>query len=261
MKKHERAPAPLFSIITVCLNDKEGLERTFRSVRNQECDSFEWIVVDGQSTDGTVEFLQELQEQYVHWLSEPDEGLYDAMNKGIERASGEYLLFLNAGDELAAKDVLGKVADAIEIGGRPDLLYGNTFERTAEGRLLHKQSSPHTRIWYGMFAHHQSIFYKRATVGELRYRLEYPIGSDYAFTGEMLGRSANIVRLPFAVAIFAQGGLSFSEFSQAKNDYWKIKRDVLRYSLASRVFTRLAFNGMHFVRFHMPAIYRWLRFS
>jgi len=251
---------PLFSIITVCLNDRVGLERTCRSINGQICTDFEWIVIDGESGDGTVEFLRDLDAS-VHWISEPDDGLYDAMNKGVEKATGKYLLFLNAGDELAAPDVLEKTAEAMKARNWPDLLYGNTYERTADGQLLHKQSGPHERIWYGMFTHHQSIFYKRSTVGVLRYRLEYSIASDYAFTGEVLAISTNIIHLPFEVSIFEQGGLSFQGFSQSKEDYWRIKRDVLHHSLVSRVFTRCAYNGMHFVRLYMPAIYRWLRFS
>lgn len=251
----------LFSVISVCLNDQKGLEKTYLSIRQQTWIDFEWIVVDGASKDGTVSFLENLDEPYLHWMSEPDDGLYDAMNKGIEKASGEYLLFLNAGDELATPDVLAKVADVIETKDHPDLIYGNTYERTADGQLLHKQSGPHQRIWYGMFAHHQSIFYKRSTVGNLRYRLEYPICSDYAFTGEVLSRSTNIVQLPFEVAIFAQGGLSSHSFYPGEKDYWRIKRDVLHHSLPSRMLTRVAHECTHFIKIFMPAVYRWLRFS
>jgi len=254
-------PQPLFSIITVCLNDREGLERTYRSINSQGFDDFEWVVIDGSSEDGTVAFLRNLDGSHVHWISEPDDGLYDAMNKGIDRATGEYLLFLNAGDELAAANVLEKTAEAIKAGDRPDFLYGNSFERTTDDQLLHKKSGPHTRIWYGMFTHHQSIFYRCETVGTLRYRLEYPICSDYAFTGEVLARSANIIQLPFEVSIFAQGGLSSRSFYPGEKDYWGIKRDVLHHSLASRIFTRCAHECMRFVKLYMPAIYRWLRFS
>jgi len=251
----------LFSIITICLNDRDGLERTYRSIHGQTCADFEWIVIDGESGDGTVAFLRELDESHVHWISESDDGLYDAMNKGIERATGKYLLFLNAGDELAAPDVLEKVAEVIEINKSPDLLYGNTFERTADNQLLHKKSGPHKRIWYGMFAHHQSIFYNRSTVANIRYRLEYPICSDYAFTGEVLAQAGNIMQLPFEVSIFAQGGLSSRSFYPGEKDYWGIKRDVLHHSLMSRIFTRCAHECMRFVKLYMPVIYRWLRFS
>lgn len=250
----------LFSIITVCLNDRAALDRTYQSVNRQSFGAFEWIVIDGKSEDGTVSFLNELKEPWVQWRSETDNGLYDAMNKGIELAEGGYLLFLNAGDELAAANVLERLADIINANIWPDLLYGDSFERTADDKLLYKKSNPHRRIWYGMFTHHQSIFYKRSTVGSLRYRLEYPICSDYAFTGEVLYRSANVIRLPFALSIFAQGGLSSRSFHPGERDYWRIKRDVLHHSLVSRIATSCAHHGMRIVRNCMPSIYRWLRF-
>jgi len=252
---------PLISVITVCLNDLAGVERTYRSISGQSFDDFEWIVIDGGSEDGTVAFLQDLDESHVRWISEPDEGLYDAMNKGIEKATGKYLLFLNAGDELAAPDVLEKIAKVVKAENWPGLLYGNTYERTADGQLLHKQSGPYKRLWYGMFAHHQSIFYNRSTVANIRYRLEYPICSDYAFTGEVLAQAGNIVQLPFEVSIFAQGGLSSRSFYPGEKDYWGIKRDVLHHSFASRIFTRCAHQSMRFVKLYLPVIYRWLRFS
>jgi len=237
------------------------LERTYRSISSQDFDGFEWIVIDGESKDGTVAFLRELDGLHVRWISEPDDGLYDAMNKGIEKATGEYLLFLNAGDELAVADVLEKSAKTMKARDWPDLLYGNSYERTADDQLLHKKSGPHKRIWYGMFTHHQSIFYKRSTVGSLRYRLEYPICSDYAFTGEVLAQALKVVQLPFDVSIFAQGGLSSRSFYPGEKDYWGIKRDVLHHSLMSRIFTRCAHECMRFVKLYMPVIYRWLRFS
>ena len=235
--------------------------RTYRSITSQTCTDFEWIVVDGESKDGTVAFLRSQGSPYIHWKSEPDVGLYDAMNKGIEMAGGEYLLFLNAGDELAGPDVLEKTTATIKAEDRPDLLYGNSYERTIDGQLHKKISGPYRRIWYGMFTHHQSIFYKRSTVGSLRYRLEYPICSDYAFTGEVLARSTDIVQLPFEVSIFAQGGLSFQEEEQGERDHWKIKKEIFHMSLISRLCIRWVHSITRRIRQHMPRVYRWLRFS
>lgn len=223
---------------------------------------FEWIVVDGKSEDGTVAFLHGLDSSpYLHWISESDDGLYDAMNKGIEMATGEYLLFLNAGDELAGPDVLEKTAASIKTRDWPDLLYGNSYERTPDGQLLRKKSRSHRRIWYGMFTHHQSIFYKRKVVGSLRYRLEYPVCSDYAFTGEVLARSANIIRLPFEVSSFAQGGLSFQAQVQGERDHWKIKKEIFHMSLISRTCIGWTHFITRHIRQYMPTVYQWLRFS
>jgi putative colanic acid biosynthesis glycosyltransferase len=106
----------LFSIITVTRNNLEGLRRTHVSLRAQSYADYEWIIIDGASSDGTVNYLEGLAAR--SW-SEPDEGIYDAMNKGLARARGDYLLLMNAGDSFAAPDVLQKIADAIRAQPMP----------------------------------------------------------------------------------------------------------------------------------------------
>ena len=97
------------SVITINLNDAEGLQKTLRSVwERQSFTDFEHIVIDGASTDGSVEVIKKYADKLAYWVSEPDKGIYSAMNKGIVRARGEYLLFINSGDWLA-DDVLAKV--------------------------------------------------------------------------------------------------------------------------------------------------------
>jgi glycosyltransferase involved in cell wall biosynthesis len=91
---------PKLSIITINYNNLEGLQRTVESVVNQTWQEFEYIVIDGGSTDGSADFIESQSETIDYWVSEPDKGIYNAMNKGIAKASGEYLLFLNSGDHL-----------------------------------------------------------------------------------------------------------------------------------------------------------------
>lgn len=100
------------SIITVNLNNRLGLEKTMHSVINQTSADYEWIVIDGGSTDGSKELLEKNNENISYWVSEPDNGIYNAMNKGIERSSGEYLLFLNSGDSLHSDNVISEFADS-----------------------------------------------------------------------------------------------------------------------------------------------------
>ena len=97
---------PLISIITINYNDKIGLERTFNSVINQTYQEFEYIVIDGGSTDGSKELIEQYNDKINYWISEPDKGVYNAMNKGILKANGKYLLFLNSGDEFFGLNVL-----------------------------------------------------------------------------------------------------------------------------------------------------------
>lgn len=251
----------IFSIITACLNDRTGLECTYQSIKKQSTEEFEWIVIDGGSKDGTVSLLHGLNDININWISEPDHSLYDAMNKGIDRAKGCYLLFLNAGDELPSTDVLKKIMVFAKKTDWPDMLYGDAYERTQDGTLLYKKAFSHRWIWYGMFTHHQAMFYKKESIGFLRYRPEYPIGADYAFTAEILGNAANVVRLPFASCIFAQGGLSAHSVTQGAKDQWRIRHAVLGMFVLSRLFIRFCHLVMHGIKKYLPAIYKRIRFS
>ncbi len=123
------------SIITINRNNAAGLEKTMRSVAAQTFKGFEYIVVDGASTDGSVEVVKELGAEIVHlqWVSEPDSGIYNAMNKGIRMASGDYIQILNSGDCLAADDVAEKMLKSLEEKGSPSILYGNMVKCYPDG--------------------------------------------------------------------------------------------------------------------------------
>ena len=123
------------SIITINRNNAAGLEKTMRSVAAQTFKGFEYIVVDGASTDGSVEVIKELEAEIAHlqWVSEPDSGIYNAMNKGIRMASGDYIQILNSGDCLAADDVAEKMLKSLEEKGSPSVLYGNMVKCYPDG--------------------------------------------------------------------------------------------------------------------------------
>ena len=110
------------SIITINYNNLEGLKRTYESVVSQTCQDFEWIIIDGGSTDGSKEFIEEHQEKFAYWCSEPDKGIYNAMNKGIAKAKGEYLQFLNSGDNLVDDKV---IEEFLAFGWEEDVVSGD----------------------------------------------------------------------------------------------------------------------------------------
>jgi len=113
------------SIITVNLNNKSGLQKTIDSVISQTYKDFEWIIIDGGSTDGSKELIEQYSQYITYWISEPDKGIYNAMNKGIVQAKGEYLQFLNSGDALYDKYVLDKILKATNITS--DIITGSIF--------------------------------------------------------------------------------------------------------------------------------------
>ena len=123
------------SIITINRNNATGLEKTMQSVVSQTFKEFEYIVVDGASKDGSVEVIKELGTEIAHlqWVSEPDSGIYNAMNKGIRMASGDYIQILNSGDCLAAADVTERMLKALEEKGNPTILYGNMVKCFPDG--------------------------------------------------------------------------------------------------------------------------------
>jgi glycosyltransferase involved in cell wall biosynthesis len=167
---------PLFSIITITYNAAATLPPTLRSVEQQTYTNYEYIVVDGASTDATLA-LVEASSLDARVLSEPDKGLYDAMNKGVKMAVGEYLIFLNAGDAFHAPDTLQRVADIIGAD-RPGVVYGETAIVDAERNfiMMRRLRAPETLTWrsfaQGMLVCHQAFIARRdiAPLYDLQYR-------------------------------------------------------------------------------------------
>ncbi len=114
------------TVVTVCYNAADELEDTIQSVLNQDYPDIEYIIIDGGSTDGSIDIIKKYADRISHWVSEPDKGIYDAMNKGIAAATGQYINFMNAGDKFASKSALSEVAESLGAG-RPDVIYGDTL--------------------------------------------------------------------------------------------------------------------------------------
>lgn len=204
---------PLFSIITITRNNLDGFRRTRDSLDLQSFRDFEWVVIDGDSTDGTKDLLPE------HALSEPDRGIYHAMNKGIERAKGQYLLFLNAGDTLSDADILATTTKTVTTD-TPDFVYGDALET---GGYYKKARKPNNLDW-GMFTHHQAMLYKRGSIGTLRYGEHYTIAGDYAFTRAFLEKTHKISYIPAAICIFETGGISQRNMRRGRIEQYEARQ-------------------------------------
>lgn len=126
------------SIITINRNNAAGLEKTLQSVASQTFKDFEYVVIDGASTDGSVEVIKKYESQFAHlkWVSEPDTGIYNAMNKGIRMAAGKYIQILNSADCLAASDVTERMLTALEQADETSILYGNMVKCFSDGRRM-----------------------------------------------------------------------------------------------------------------------------
>lgn len=201
---------PRLSIITVNLNNRDGLERTLASVQaQQDFTSFEHIVVDGDSTDGSQEVLRRHEGHLSRWISEPDNGIYHAMNKGAALARGEYLLFLNSGDCLAENNVLQTVFTDFP---QADIVYG-TIQVFRDGQPAGQTISPapehlNLTFWIQNTIQHSGSFIRRSLLIETPYAEDYSIVADRKFFFESFLAGKTFARIPHLISMFHMGGIS-----------------------------------------------------
>jgi glycosyltransferase involved in cell wall biosynthesis len=214
---------PRISIITVVFNGEKVLERTIQSIHTQTYRNLEYIIIDGASNDGTLELIKQHQEVVNKWKSEPDRGLYDAMNKGLAMASGDYVLFLNAGDQFYKDQTLEKV---FSDGVKADVLYGETLIVDPEGKEIgmRRLKTPEVLSWKslmnGMLVCHQSFIVRRSISPQ--YELRYKIAADYAWMLECLKRAKTIVNTHMIISRFLEGGMNKSNIPTALKERFYI---------------------------------------
>ena len=176
---------PTFSIITVTYNAGKVLEDTIQSVISQTYRNVEYIIVDGNSKDNTQEIIGKYSKHISKMVSEPDKGLYDAMNKGIRMATGDYLCFLNAGDKFHEKETLQQIAETLKDKDLPDVIYGETAIVDEGGNFLHMRrlSTPERLNWksfkQGMLVCHQAFLAKRELALKYPYDMQYRFSADF----------------------------------------------------------------------------------
>lgn len=202
----------LITIITVNYNDVLGLTKTLESVRTQNSVDVEHIVIDGGSSDGSKDIIEKNRERLSYWISEPDAGIYDAMNKGIAQAKGEYTLFLNSGDILYRDDVLSIAQPTLVLG--KDIVYGNLWIEDTQG-VGFTNTYP-TSVDFSFFKRtslgHGATFIKRTLFERYgNYRTDLKIVSDWAFFIRTLCvEKASQVKVDTVISTFYEGGISTS---------------------------------------------------
>lgn len=219
----------MISIITITYNAERWLERTMRSVLAQTCTEYEYIIVDGGSKDGTVDIIKRLEPQFqgrLSWKSEPDKGLYDAMNKGIVRAKGDFIWFMNAGDEIYAPDTLTHVAAAATED--TDIVYGKACIVNAEGIKVsehHKVTPPilqRKHMLNGLVVSHQAILVRRSIADT--YNTGYRICADYDWVVKAVTKSRKNAYLDEYLCKFLTEGVSKKQRKRA----WKERFHIMR---------------------------------
>lgn len=220
---------PLFSIVTVVYNSISSIERTINSVIKQTSGNFEYIVIDGGSTDGTLEIIRKYRSGIDKLESGPDNGIYDAMNKGINLAEGEWILFMNAGDEFSNSDVLLNVSQLIESknSSEIDILYGNSTAILANGKtkryLAPNEVGDH---WKGPLFRHGSMFVKTSLHKKHPFNLDrkYKICADFDFIYKMHVNGKRFYNTELDIINFEASGVSANRIRCAKDNKMIVKQ-------------------------------------
>lgn len=204
---------PLFSIITVTYNAARTLPTTLRSIRSQSFRDFEHIIVDGASTDSTLAIARKQRgTSDTIIISEPDKGLYDAMNKGMDMARGTYLIFLNSGDTFHASDTLERIARAISENGNPGIVYGQTQivdssgNRLADRHLTAPASLTYSSFADGMVVCHQAFVVLACVASP--FNLRYRFSADYEWCIRCLQHSRNNVYVGAVTVDYLNEGIT-----------------------------------------------------
>lgn len=221
-------PHPKFSIITVTYNAGKVLEDTIQSVVFQTYRNVEYIIVDGGSTDNTLDVAHKYQERISKVISEPDKGLYDAMNKGIRMATGDYLCFLNAGDELHENETLQKIVYTLKGKELPDVIYGETAIVDEEGHFLHMRrlSTPEHLHWKsfkeGMLVCHQAFLTRRELALANPYDLRYRFSADFDWCIRIMKQSKNLHNTHLTLIDYLNEGMTTQNHKASLKERFRI---------------------------------------
>ena len=215
------------SIITVSYNAVTTIEQTISSVVNQSYPDIEYIIIDGGSTDGTVDVIRKYEDRIAYWVSEPDGGIYAAMNKGISVATGDYVYFLGADDCLADYDVISNVVDDIKIETADIYSYGvYMVSENAKQKYIGNKERLKNTSFPGMIPH-QGMFAKRTLTLKFRFDLAYKILADYKFYLQCLAeKDIKIVYKKESVAFFSLSGISGTNLEIMKTESEKLANEL-----------------------------------
>ncbi len=194
---------PLFSVITITYNAAAAVEPTLRSVTNQTFSDYEYIIIDGDSTDGTLDIIHRYEDKISFLSSEPDGGIYDAMNKGIRASHGEWLIFMNAGDTFYNETTLQNVAAILKV--RDEVVYGNAY--TTDGKLYCDIKISHYKLMKGEMICHQSIFARRKTFDNNMFDTNYRIIADKIWLCRVL-RKNKVRKINLPICCYDMTGVS-----------------------------------------------------
>lgn len=228
------------SIITITYNAETVLEKTMQSILNQTDKSFEYIIIDGASKDKTVEIIKKYESlvaenqfdgfttEQFRWISEPDKGLYDAMNKGIDMATGDFLWFMNAGDKIYDVETLSQIQTAISENPESDVIYGQSLIIDEDDQPLGERHKVAPKVLIrksllnGLVVCHQSIVVRKTIAPH--YDLQYKVSADYDWTNKVLRKSKGNIYINDYLSRFMVAGLSAVQRKRS----WKERYEIMK---------------------------------
>lgn len=214
---------PKLSVITIVYNNAKDIERTMLSVLNQTYRNVEYIVIDGASTDGTLAIIKKYESRLAKLITEKDKGIYDAMNKGLALATGDYVLFMNSGDEIYELTTVEKV---FATAANADIYYGETemYNENWQSLGRRRHQAPETFTWrsfkYGMSISHQAIYVKRSLTTP--YDLRYKYSADIDWIIKIAKKASSIVNTHLYVAKYLVGGMSKKKHRESLKERFQI---------------------------------------
>nr|WP_245925533.1 glycosyltransferase family 2 protein [Arcticibacter pallidicorallinus] len=211
------------SVVTVVYNNVQDIERTIRSVVDQTYQNIEYIVIDGGSTDGTLDILHRHESRISKLISEKDAGIYDAMNKGLALATGDYVLFMNSGDEIYAPDTVAKIfasADNADIYYGETEMYNERWESLGRRRHQAPERLRHSSFRYGMSVSHQAIYIRRSLV--IPYDPRYQLSADIDWILNAIKKAKKTQFAGMYVAKYLVGGMSKRKHRQSLIERFQI---------------------------------------
>lgn len=210
------------SVVTVCFNCRNTIEETIRSVISQDYPNIEYIVIDGGSSDGTLNVVNKYQTKIKTIVSEPDQGIFDAMNKSLKYITGYYVLFLNAGDKLVNSHIVSDIFGKQEY--HEDLIYGDVYIQNELGYLFCKADAIYSKnptkkelVFKSQGFCHQSLFTKTSMLKNIGFNLKYPLGADYDTTAQIYYKGNQeifYVGQPISIFDDRTGGASHNKIVQ-----------------------------------------------
>jgi glycosyltransferase involved in cell wall biosynthesis len=220
------AASPFFTIVTVVYNERAKLEQTIQSVVTQDFADREYLIVDGGSTDGSAELIRRHEPSLAAWVSEADNGIYHAMNKGIALASGQWVCFLNAGDVFTHPDTLSRVAREMrQLRQSTDVVYGNILVRRPDNRLTERVAKEPCNL-HRMYFCHQSAFVRLPVLKAYGFDEGHQMSADLKFFKQCYYDKKRFVHLPFPLVVYDTSGISHTQRERGLRDNIAVVRSL-----------------------------------